>query len=392
MSAEGRLLRAADLADSDVFPFAQSEADAPADPADSSRPKVFDLHCDTLDRLCLSGDASVPGGFFEHDAGVPRARMSRLDSNDAALSLERMAAYRWCQCFAVYVPDVLRGAEAWDLFCRVEGFWRAEVQRCAAGDGFAGAAGALGDAASGAPASAASAAAGTIAVADDEASAQAAFARHASAGMLTVEGMSFLEDDASAAERLDGLERAGVRMATLTWNGPNALGSGNDTDQGLTAFGRSVVRELERRGIVVDASHLNQRGFRDLLEVAQAPFACSHSNARAVCDHPRNLEDWQLREVADRGGIVGLNYFNGFLREDGGDAAPDDLLRHADHMLNVAGERVLALGSDFDGSDIAPWLDSCEKVARLRELFVREFGEEVTLNVFWNNAARFFWG
>lgn len=208
--------------------------------------------------------------------------------------------------------------------------------------------------------------------------------------MLTVEGCSFLEDDAHAEPRLDALAEAGVRMATLTWNGPNALGSGNDTSCGLTPFGRRVIHGLEERGIVVDASHLNDAGFRDLLAVAERPFACSHSNARAVCPHPRNLEDWQLREIADRGGIVGLNFYNAFLREDGAEATPDDVLRHVDHMLNVAGEGLLALGSDYDGSDVPSWLDPCDKVADLHVLLAREFGAAIAERIFHGNAERFF--
>lgn len=326
------------------------------------KPKVFDLHCDTLDRLALSGDPTVPGGFYEHDAGVPRDRMSRLDDNDAHISLARMARFDWCQCFAVYVPDELRGDAAWSLFKRVRRFWESETDRCSA----------------------------KVARVRDAAGAAAAFEQGISAAMLTVEGCSFLEDDAQAEPRLDTLAEAGVRMATLTWNGPNALGSGNDTSDGLTPFGRRMIRGLEERGIVVDASHLNDAGFRDLLAVAERPFACSHSNARAVCPHPRNLEDWQLREIADRGGIVGLNYYNAFLREDGAEATPDDVLRHVDHMLNVAGEDILALGSDYDGSDVPRWLDPCDKAADLHALLAREFGAAIAERIFHGNAERFF--
>lgn len=326
------------------------------------KPKVFDLHCDTLDRLALSGDPTVPGGFYEHDAGVPRDRMSRLDDNDAHISLARMARFDWCQCFAVYVPDELRGDAAWSLFERVRRFWESETDRCSA----------------------------KVARVRDSAGAAAAFEQGISAAMLTVEGCSFLEDDAQAEPRLDALAEAGVRMATLTWNGPNALGSGNDTSYGLTPFGRRMIRGLEERGIVVDASHLNDAGFRDLLAVAERPFACSHSNARAVCPHPRNLEDWQLREIADRGGIVGLNYYNAFLREDGAEATPDDVLRHVDHILNVAGEGILALGSDYDGSDVPRWLDPCDKVADLHALLAREFGAVIAERIFHGNAERFF--
>lgn len=326
------------------------------------KPKVFDLHCDTLDRLALSGDPTVPGGFYEHDAGVARDRMSRLDDNDAHISLTRMACFDWCQCFAVYVPDELRGDDAWSLFERVRRFWESETDRCSA----------------------------KVARVRDAAEAAAAFKQGRSAAMLTVEGCSFLEDDAQAEPRLDALAEAGVRMATLTWNGPNALGSGNDTSDGLTPFGRRVIHGLEERGIVVDASHLNDAGFRDLLAVAERPFVCSHSNARAVCPHPRNLEDWQLREIADRGGIVGLNFYNAFLREDGAEATPDDVLRHVDHMLNMAGEDLLTLGSDYDGSDVPRWLDPCDKVADLHALLAREFGAAIAERIFHGNAERFF--
>ena len=326
------------------------------------KPKVFDLHCDTLDRLALSGDPTVPGGFYEHDAGVPRDRMSRLDDNDAHISLARMARFDWCQCFAVYVPDELRGDAAWSLFKHVRRFWESETDRCSA----------------------------KVARVRDAAGAAAAVEQGISAAMLTVEGCSFLEDDAQAETRLDALAETGVRMATLTWNGPNALGSGNDTFDGLTPFGRRMIRGLEERGIVVDASHLNDAGFRDLLAVAERPFACSHSNARAVCPHPRNLEDWQLREIAERGGIVGLNFYTAFLREDGAEATPDDVLRHVDHILPVAGEGILALGSDYDGSDVPRWLDPCDKVADLHALLAREFGAAIAERIFHGNAECFF--
>lgn len=324
--------------------------------------KVFDLHCDTLDRLALSGDPTVPGGFYEHDAGVPRDRMSRLDDNDANISLARLACFDWCQCFAVYVPDELRGDAAWSLFERVRRFWESETDRCSA----------------------------KVARVRDAVGAAAAFEQGRSAAMLTVEGCSFLEDDEQAETRLDALAEAGVRMATLTWNGPNALGSGNDTSDGLTSFGRRMIRGLEERGIVVDASHLNDAGFRDLLAVAERPFVCSHSNARAVCPHPRNLEDWQLREIAERSGIVGLNFYNAFLREDGAEATSDDILRHVDHMLNVAGEGLLVLGSDYDGSDVPRWLDPCDKVADLHALLAREFGAAIAERIFHGNAECFF--
>lgn len=324
--------------------------------------KVFDLHCDTLDRLVLSADPSVPGGFYEHDEGVPRDRMSSLDDNDSHISLDRMAAFDWCQCFAVYVPDVLRGDNAWEIFTRVEAFWRSELSR-------------LSD---------------RLAQVQSGVEALQAFSEEKSAGILTVEGCSFLEDGDTAEQRLDAMMQAGVKMATLTWNGLNALGGGVEANSGLTSFGTRMVRAMEERGIVVDASHLNAAGLEDLLDVAEKPFACSHSNARAVCGHPRNLTDSQLRELAARGCIVGLNFYNGFLSPFGGEATPDDVLRHVERMLNIGGEGFLALGSDYDGSDVPQWLDPCTKVADLHALLVREFGEPIADNIFFNNAVDFF--
>ncbi len=339
---------------------ASEQKAAPA--ADAGKLHVFDLHCDTLDRLALSGDASVPGGFAAHDAGVSRARMSALANNDAHVSLARMKPFAWCQCFAVFVPDVLRGQDAWALFKRVHAYFQHELSRNRDG----------------------------LEQVRSMAQVDAALAAGRAGALLTVEGLSFLEDDAQAGLRLDALADAGVRMATLTWNGPNALGSGNDGRYGLTAFGRTCVRELETRGIVVDVSHLNDEGFKDVCSVAEKPFAASHSNARAVCGHPRNLADWQLRELADRGGVAGLNFCCDFLSDAAGDPSRSDVLRHIDHVLETAGEDVCALGSDFDGCDVPSWLNPCDKLGDLHNLASDAFGETVADKLFFQNARAFF--
>ena len=328
----------------------------------AGRLRVFDLHCDTLDRLAFHGDPTVPGGFAAHDAPIPAARMSSLADNDAHISLARTAPFAWCQCFAAFIPDEVRGDEAWALFRRVQSVLERELERC--GDKLA--------------------QARTIAEAD------AALAAGKTAAVFTVEGASFLEDDGAAEGRLDALADAGVRMVTLTWNGPNALGSGNDTSHGLTGFGRSCVGELERRGIIVDVSHLNDAGFKDVCATARRPFAASHSNARAVCGHPRNLADWQLRELADCGGIAGLNFCTQFLTDRLADPTRDDVLRHVDHVLETAGEDVLALGSDYDGCDVPSWLEPCDRIGALHELLACEFGRDIADKVFFRNARDFF--
>lgn len=150
------------------------------------------------------------------------------------------------------------------------------------------------------------------------------------------------------------------------------------------------MRELERRGVVVDVSHLNEKGFHDVCDSTTKPFVASHSNARVVCDHPRNLADWQLREIADRSGIIGLNFCTNFLSTTHSDPTRDDVLRHVDHLLNVAGEDVLALGSDFDGCDVPTWLSSCDKIGNLHDVLVPQFGKDIVDKVFFDNAYAFF--
>ena len=324
--------------------------------------RVFDLHCDTLDRLALHGEGENAFAYMEGDERIPHARMSSLLDNDAHISLRRTGRFDWCQCFAVFIPDDLRGDAAWSFYLRIRDFFRGECERHA---DLLGQVRATGDA-------------------------EAAFASGKTAGMLTVEGAAFLADDGAAPARLDAIAADGVRMVTLTWNGRNALGSGNDTSSGLTSFGRRCVAEFEARDIAVDVSHLNDAGFKDVLACAQKPFAASHSNARAVCKHPRNLADWQLREIADRGGVVGFNYYNNFLNDRDEEATVDDALRHIDHILDTVGEDVLCLGSDYDGSDVPRWLSPCTGVTTLRDVVRREFGEEVARKMFWENAARFF--
>ena len=331
--------------------------DAPAD-----KLRVFDLHCDTLDRIAFCGDPSVPGGFAEHDAGVPAGRLATLADNDAHISLARTAGFAWCQCFAAFIPDEARGDAAWALFERVRDVLARELDRSP----------------------------DQLVQARSMAEVDAALDANKTAAVFTVEGASFLEDDGAAEARLDALAQAGVRMAALTWNAPNALGSGHDTADGLTAFGRVAVRELERRGIAVDVSHLNDAGFKDVCAVATRPFAASHSNARAVCGHVRNLADWQLRELAERGGVTGLNFCRDFLSDAHADPTPDDVLRHVDHVLETAGEDVLALGSDYDGCDVPTWLDPCDRVGDLHALLASRFGKEVADKALFANAQAFF--
>ena len=307
---------------------------------------MMDLHCDTLTR------EGFPGG--EREVGRPFFDQSRYQ-----LAISRLpAGARYVQCFAIFVPDGLRGAEAAAFFDR----YAADYHRQMAAD----------------PRVADCRSAGEV---------ESALKAGKIAGLLTVEGGSAL---GGKLERVDTLYQAGVRMMTLAWNGKNELASGHDTGEGLTAFGREAVAAMEERGIAVDVSHLNDRGFEELLAVVKKPFVASHSNARAVCGHRRNLPDAFIREMVARRCLIGLNYCRYFLT-DSGEGSREDLWRHVAHFLELGAADCLALGSDYDGADIPGDLDSVEKALGLGDFLVsRGLSEEMAEKILFGNAWRFF--
>lgn len=180
-----------------------------------------------------------------------------------------------------------------------------------------------------------------------------------------------LENSGDATEgnlrALEVYRELGARIGGLVWYARNPFGSGvgeGSDGEGLSRLGREAVREMERLGIAVDVSHLNRTGVRDVLREAKGPVLATHSNARALCDHPRNLDDDQIREIASRGGIVGLCLFPKFLRDPArGIAAVEDAVRHLEHMAQVGGIGCIASGSDFDG-----FTETAEGLAGLADL------------------------
>lgn len=153
--------------------------------------------------------------------------------------------------------------------------------------------------------------------------------------------------------RLKSLYEEGIRLITLTWNHPNCIGFPNSRDsnmmeKGLTSFGIQVVERMNHLGMMIDVSHLSDGGFWDCLRLSCAPICASHSNARTLCNHPRNLSDEMLKALGEKGGIAGLNFYPAFLREKG-TVVLDDIARHAIHMIREGGEEVVAIGTDFDG-------------------------------------------
>lgn len=155
-------------------------------------------------------------------------------------------------------------------------------------------------------------------------------------------------------KKLHDVYDKGIRIITITWNYKNKLGYPNYKfkykDKGLTKKGKEVVRECERIGILPDASHLSDKGFYDLIDICRKPFIASHSNARAITNHPRNLTDDMIKALSMKGGVMGLNFCSDFLNNKGNSfASLEEIAAHAKHIKNVGGIDVLAIGSDFDG-------------------------------------------
>ena len=191
--------------------------------------------------------------------------------------------------------------------------------------------------------------------------------------MLGVENGYAIGCDLSAIERL---RRRGVVYMTLCHNGDNDIcdsARGNAEHGGLSAFGREVVREMNRVGMMVDLSHAAESTFWQVLECSTKPVVCSHSSCRALCDHPRNLTDEQMRALAAKGGVVQVTMYSGFLRKEG-EATLDDFLRHLQHAIEVAGIDHVGIGTDFDGDGKVVGCSSASQLRNVtRELLRRGF-------------------
>lgn len=186
--------------------------------------------------------------------------------------------------------------------------------------------------------------------------------------------------------------RLGVRLITLTWNYPNQIGYPNYKKEymtkGLTPFGKDVVREMNRLGMIIDVSHLSDQGFFDVASISTKPFIASHSNARSVRNHPRNLTDEMIKILAEKGGVMGINFCANFL---GNNAVSriEDIVVHIKHIRKVGGIDVIAIGSDYDGINCQ--LEICnigEMNKLLNALEKNGFSSEEIEKIFFKNAKR----
>jgi len=196
--------------------------------------------------------------------------------------------------------------------------------------------------------------------------------------------------------------RLGVRMITLTWNYVNGIGYPNfdmndenhgfhcyDDQNGLTEFGKEYVKECERLGIIIDVSHLSDAGFYDVLKYTTKPFVASHSNARGMCDHARNMSDDMIIQLAKRKGVIGINFAADFLDEHDTMSRVSAMVKHIQYMKDLAGIDCIGLGSDFDGIDPNLEIKDASYMPLLYQaLKEASFSEEDIEKIFYKNVLR----
>lgn len=300
----------------------------------------FDAHCDTIFRCDETGES--------------------LGRNSGQVDLSRAAAFsRYGQLFALYYDARLAPPQGmlpvcrrlYDRFCHEMAENRERITVCRTG------------------------------VEAEEAARQGK-----AAAVLSMEGGDLLACDPG---RIPMAGEWGVRFLNLTWNRANALCGSHceEPERGLTPQGRDFVRAMEANGILADVSHLSETGFWDLLDMAQKPLVASHSNARAICDHSRNLTDDQFRAIRDSGGVVGLNLYTPFV---GGNGDVEALTAHVEHFLDLGGEKTVCLGGDLDGCDNESCgLRGIEDIHKLYEaLEARHYSHQLLEDIFWGNLAR----
>lgn len=303
---------------------------------------IIDLHCDTA-TLCYEKGWEMSNNPHTH------------------LSLHRMASMGgWCQAFAIYIPDHLRGEQAVDFYNRAYAFYRQQLQKY-------------------------SHLVMPVSSFDDI---DIAARQGKVAAMLTVEGGCVLCGD---PDRVNLLAEQGVKMLTLTWNAANEIAGGQAEDIGLTDAGRRVIPRMEEQGMIVDVSHLGDTGFWQLMEIARRPVVASHSNSRTICPHPRNLTDDQFKAIVKIRGLVGLNFYEHFLAQPANDLCFDHLLAHIRHFLSLGGEDVIALGSDFDGAEVPAFIDRDTKLASFAQSMIKSgLSKGIVEKILWKNAYDFF--
>lgn len=202
--------------------------------------------------------------------------------------------------------------------------------------------------------------------------------------ILSVEGGEMIQ----SLEDIDYLKSRGVKCIALTWNDTNQIAGGaDDSDAGLTEFGKRVVRRLNELGIMIDVSHLNDKSFYDTAKINTGTLIATHSNSRAVCSHRRNLTDDMFRIIMETGGVCGINLYPPFVHESGS-CTVDDVICHIEHWLSLGGENAIGLGADFDGveDNLPQGIKGCQDYYKLLDRIDNNVIDKITHD----NFARVF--
>lgn len=205
--------------------------------------------------------------------------------------------------------------------------------------------------------------------------------KHKAATLLAIEEGGAID---GSLEALRCLYELGVRAMTLTWSNRNDIADGINeeaTGSGLTLFGKQVVAEMNRLGILVDVSHISTAGFWSVIETSTKPIIATHSNAKSLCSHPRNLNDEQIKALAQNGGLAGITFAGQFLEEDWHNACIESVYKHIDYMLNLIGnDDHIGFGSDFDGISHPPYnIQGVQDYKPLTEYLSKYYSDE-TIN------------
>jgi membrane dipeptidase len=306
--------------------------------------KLFDGHCDTLLGLMgnpRSGPLPV-GSLYENELQTDLKRGLAMDA--------------YAQTFALFGFREMGLNSIFDtLYTRFE----AEIEACAE----------------------------HLTFCRSRSEALAAAEEKKAAAFLSVEGAEVID---CCPEKLEEAAEKGVRGFGVSWNRANEITGTNaqEPDRGLSGKGKDLVKLALELGLTVDVSHLSDPGFWDVEKLAKGPFIASHSNARAIHEHPRNLTDDMFRAIRDHGGTAGLNLYSLFLGED--QVTVETVLRHIDHFLDLGGEKTLAIGSDLDGCDQLPQgICGIQDVHLIRDaLSERGYAESLLDDIFYYNLLR----
>lgn len=314
--------------------------------------RLFDLHCDTAGE-CFNKNKPL----FSSDLHIDLCKGKSLD--------------KWVQVFAVWIPDEYRGKDSAQYFENVLKRFENEVNKNSS----------------------------EIKLCQRFSDIENALSSDRCAAITALEGASPMASDYGK----ELAERYGVKLITLTWNAENEFGFGcqSGVDSGLKPLGKSLLGYIRDRNLVADVSHLNRAGFYDAVS-SGARVVATHSDCESVLlktrkdsedkffSCRRSLDDEQIKLLIETDGLIGINFCRSFLGDEGDDGL-EAVYRHVSHVLDLGGENILAIGSDYDGCEINPGLCGIDKIPSFGKFLIEKgLPEKLTEKIFFENAMNFF--